>query len=158
MDTAATEGFMALILLAWIILVNLIGMVLVLVIKPKGRNRFGARGAPRGPLQAIQTCFSLYAAANGRASRSEYWWFFLACCLTAIVFNILDTVMHTQIFRLGNYGFFLPMLTAQIRRLHDLNRSGWWVLLNLSALPVTLWVIYALPAKDSDAETAAAAF
>ncbi len=158
MDTAATDGLFSLLLLAWIIFINLIGLVLILIIKPKGRNRFGTRGVPRGPIQAIQTCFGMYAAANGRASRSEYWWFFLTFFLIALVLNVLDDVMHTHIFRLGTYGFFLPMLTAQIRRLHDINRSGWWVLLNISILPVVLWVLYARRAPDTDAETAAAAF
>lgn len=158
MDNGESEAIFGVFLLGWIILINLIGMVLVLIIKPKGPNRFGARGVSRKPLEAISTCFGHYIAANGRASRSEYWWFFLTCFLLVIVLDVLGSVLHTQVFRLGTYGFFLPLLTAQIRRLHDINRSGWWVLLNLSLIPVTLWVLYAQRAKDTDAETVAAAF
>lgn len=158
MDNSEADALFAVLLFGWIAFVNLVGMALVLIIKPKGPNRFGPRGIPRKPLEAINTCFGRYAAANGRASRSEYWWFFLACFIAAIVFNILDSLLHTEIFRFGNYGFFLPLLTAQIRRLHDINRSGWWVVLNVALIPVTLWVIYARRAPDSDAETAAAAF
>lgn len=145
--------------LAWIAVANLVGMVLVLAIKPKGRNRFGGQsGVPRKPMEAIQTCVNMYAAANGRASRSEFWWFFLLCVIIDITLNVLDNVLHTNIFHYGSYGFFLPLLTAQIRRLHDINRSGWWVLLNISLIPVTLWVLCARRPEGDDAEIAASAF
>jgi uncharacterized membrane protein YhaH (DUF805 family) len=145
--------------LGWVALVNLVGMVLVLAIKPKGRNRFGGKpGVPRKPVEAIQTCFNMYAAANGRASRSEFWWFFLLCVIIDIVLNVLDDALHTSLFHYGSYGIFLPLLTAQIRRLHDINRSGWWVLLNISLIPVTLWVLCARRPMGDDAEIAASAF
>jgi len=158
MSDAAAAGVLGLVLLAWIVLVNLIGMALLLIVKPRGRNRFGQPGVPRSPTDAVSTCLKHYAAANGRASRSEYWWFFLLCFAIAVVLSFLDNAMHTQVLRYGNYAFFLPLLTAQIRRLHDLNRSGWWVLLNISLVPVVLWVIYAQRGTSDEAEAAARAF
>ena len=144
--------------LAWIVLANLVGMVLVLVIKPKGRNRFGKPGLPRGPGQAIQACLSMYVAGNGRASRSEFWWFFLLCVIVGIITNVLDDFTGAGIFHYANYGLFLPLLSAQIRRLHDINRSGWWVLLGVAIFPVTLWVLLAWRAPQDEAEVTASAF
>ena len=145
--------------LGWVAVVNLVGMVLLLAIKPKGRNRFGGTpGAPRKPMEAIRTCFNKYAEASGRASRSEFWWFFLLCAIIDIALTVADDSLHTSIFRYGTYGFLLPLLTAQIRRLHDINRSGWWTLLNISFFPVTLWVLCARRPTGDDAEIAASAF
>lgn len=153
-----SDGALELFPLAWAIVTNLIGMVLVMVIKPKGRNRFGKPGAPRGPMGAIQNGFNMYAAANGRASRSEFWWFFLFTIIITLLLSLLDDMAKANIFRYGQYGLLLPMLTVQIRRLHDINRSGWWVLLGVSIIPVTLWVLCARKANQDEAEHAASAF
>ena len=79
-----------------------------------------------------------YANFNGRASRSEYWWFFLFGFLTAIPAMILDGLTGIEIIDAGagaSYGpfyiltvivFFIPQLSLVVRRLHDSGRSGWW--------------------------------
>ena len=89
---------------------------------------------------------------SGRAARSEYWWFALFN-LTAIVGILLvATVVLGEtvgIFLAGATGLLLliPSLTVAIRRLHDRNMSGWWLLLafipNIGQL--ALFVLYALP-------------
>jgi uncharacterized membrane protein YhaH (DUF805 family) len=62
--------------------------------------------------QAIKTCFNKFVTVEGRASRSEYWWFALSNLITCGWFGI------------GS----IPSFFASIRRLHDVGKSGWWVL------------------------------
>ena len=150
----AVAGIVTLFVLGWIIVANLVGMVLLLVIKPKGRNRFGKPGKPMNIGESLQACTTAYAAANGRASRSEFWWFFLICFLVGVVIAVLADVLNLPFLQYANYGLFLPSLTVAIRRLHDLNRTGWWVLLGVAILPVCLWVVYAQPGTKDDSEAA----
>ncbi len=85
--------------------------------------------------ESIKTCFSKYADFSGRASRSEYWWWFLFLVLGTIAASIVnDTV--SGLFSLATV---LPSLAVGCRRLHDIDKSGWFQLLNL--IPVIGWVI-----------------
>ena len=76
--------------------------------------------------QAISTCFKKYADINGRAQRSEYWWFFL---LNVIV-NIAGTTLFGDglISVLITLALLVPAISVGVRRLHDTNRTGWWML------------------------------
>ena len=74
--------------------------------------------------QSIKVCFQKFAGFNGRAPRSEYWWFFL--------FTLIVRVVTGWIPGLGiviSLVILLPSLAVTVRRLHDTNRTGWWVLL-----------------------------
>lgn len=90
--------------------------------------------------QAIASGFSNYVIFSGRACRSEYWYWALFVVLCDIAAGIVDAA-------LGNYAvtslidlvFFLPGLALAVRRLHDLDRSGWWFLLVL--IPVVGLII-----------------
>jgi len=85
-----------------------------------------------------------YAQFEGRASRSEYWWFYLFTLLaTAVADRLSGTVGN-----IASLVFFLPSLALAARRLHDVGRSGWWFLLvfTIIGIPVVLyWLV-----KDSD--------
>lgn len=92
-----------------------------------------------------------YANFNGRASRSEYWWFCLFYGLMAIPVMILDWMTGIVVLDMGfgaSYGpfyiltimvFFLPSLSVMIRRLHDSGRSGWWFL--IAGVPCAGYII-----------------
>lgn len=69
--------------------------------------------------ESIKTCFSKYATFEGRASRSEYWWFFL---LTYVGGNIPVVGWIIAI------AAFIPSIAVAARRLHDTGHSGWWQL------------------------------
>ena len=87
---------------------------------------------------AIAACFSKFVTFTGRASRSEYWYFYLFCLICMVGGVILDLALGTAItdddgefaggavFWLTLLVLMLPLLSASVRRLHDTNRSGWW--------------------------------
>ena len=89
---------------------------------------------------AIQVCFNKYATFSGRASRSEYWWFYLFTILVNVVFSIIFAATQSSVIN-GLSGLFalavlLPSLAVATRRLHDVGRSGWWQLLVLTVIGV----------------------
>ena len=101
---------------------------------------------------AISTCFSKYVTFSGRASRSEYWYFFLFSFIAGIAAGMVDMALVTidpALFSmepdlepelalassLMSLVLFLPGLAVMFRRLHDIGRTGWWA----SGSIVTLW-------------------
>jgi uncharacterized membrane protein YhaH (DUF805 family) len=82
---------------------------------------------------------SKYATFEGRARRAEYWYFVLFYCLAIIVLSVVDGVVGTYREDIGvgligglfMLATFVPALAVTVRRLHDTDRSGWWVLLDL---------------------------
>jgi uncharacterized membrane protein YhaH (DUF805 family) len=87
-----------------------------------------------------------YADFAGRAPRAEYWWFYLAYVVIGFAIDLLETVLGLD----GYFGLaftvalFVPLLAATFRRLHDTNRSGWWILPMLLLLPLA--AVYWAPA------------
>lgn len=83
-------------------------------------------------MDAVKTCFEQYVGFDGRASRSEYWWFVLATIIAAWVAGFLDGIIFgsglsdpTWITLAVNLGLLLPSLSVTFRRLHDHGKSGW---------------------------------
>ena len=80
--------------------------------------------------QAISTCLSKYATFSGRASRPEFWWFFLFQILASVAASMIgDTIAA-----LASLALLLPALAVGTRRLHDIGKSGWWQLLMLTGI------------------------
>lgn len=118
-------------------------------------------------LTSIKTCFNKYATFSGRASRSEFWFWVLFCFLAGIILGILDGAMFggsasvqtvttadgmvttaqgaqamTPLSWIFNLVTLLPYLAVTARRLHDTNRSGWWMLISLTIIgiiPLLIW-------------------
>lgn len=99
-----------------------------------------------------------YADFQGRSGRSEYWMFVLLILLVAIGFAILDGILTAiggrvlGLLAAAPYALFIlasviPSLAVGFRRLHDINRSAWWVLISLIPFvgSVVLLVFYCLP-------------
>lgn len=80
-------------------------------------------------LDAIKTCFSKYATFQGRARRSEYWFWALFTFLIAITIGLIPIIGF-----IINLALVIPSIAACVRRLHDTGRSGWLYLLNLIPL------------------------
>ena len=110
---------------------------------------------------AIQSFFSNYANFRGRARRSEYWFVALFLFLTNLGTLIIDgAVFATDIdaFLLGGgwgpvgllwaIAVLLPSIAIVVRRLHDTNRSGWWLLIALIPLVVAI-ILFVFTVLDS---------
>lgn len=85
--------------------------------------------------EAISTCFRKYGDFSGRAARSEYWWwelFLVLCTLAAALFG-------EKVSALFSLATLLPSLAVGARRLHDIDKSGWWQLLWF--IPVIGWLV-----------------
>lgn len=85
--------------------------------------------------ESIKVCFNKYVDFSGRASRSEFWWFFLFCCLVGLAAGMFGFIVNCLVF----LGLLLPQVAAATRRLHDTGRSGWWQLIGL--VPVIGWIV-----------------
>ena len=81
--------------------------------------------------QAVSTCFSKYIDFQGRAMRSEYWWFALFNFAITIVAKIVDylAIGYPALQAVVALALILPGIAVGVRRLHDTDRSGWWLLL-----------------------------
>lgn len=94
-------------------------------------------------VDAVSSCLTNYATFNGRADRSEFWFFALFQFLVSIVLNFLPY---------GELGFLLlllPSLAVGARRLHDIGMSGWWQLIVLTGIGyIALLVLWALPTRE----------
>ena len=99
--------------------------------------------------QSIKTCFKKFATFDGRASRSEYWWFQFFYMLVVLVAVILDSILvggnpesAGALEIVSQLLLLLPALAVTARRLHDVNRSGWWMLVGITIvglIPLFIW-------------------
>ncbi len=82
---------------------------------------------------AVRTCFQKYATFSGRAPRPEYWWWVLFQVVVSVVVMALTGAPTggNTIQGLVSLALLLPSLAVGARRLHDMGRSGWWLLLGL---------------------------
>jgi uncharacterized membrane protein YhaH (DUF805 family) len=87
--------------------------------------------------ESVEHVFSNYFNAKGRASRSEYWWWYLFTILASIAVSLLGVILDkltgieflSTILTWGlSILILIPNICVQIRRYHDINRSGWWIL------------------------------
>ena len=99
---------------------------------------------------STKTCFNKYATFSGRASRSEYWFFILFGVLGGIVTLIIDVMIldysieseYTPINLIFSLILIIPSIAVACRRLHDVNKSGWWQLIWLTIIGGILLFIW----------------
>ena len=100
-----------------------------------------------------------YAVFNGRARRKEYWYFFLFSLIISVALVIIDSMIGSFSAETGlgllsgiyALAVLIPNLAVGVRRLHDTNRSGWWLLISFIPLIGAIVLIVFL-ASDSKAE------
>lgn len=123
-----------------------------------------------GMTTAVRTCLGKYADFTGRARRAEYWWFYLATFLAvlavAVVGSILAavasavsdsagsvvSVLFAIVYVVVGLGLVVPTLAVGARRLHDTDKSGWWLLIGLVPLGgivlIVFWVLDGTPGPN----------
>jgi uncharacterized membrane protein YhaH (DUF805 family) len=96
--------------------------------------------------QAIATGFRKYATFSGRAPASEYWYWNLFLWLGSVAAGILDAVLFPTFSLIGplfSLALLVPNFAVAVRRLHDVDRSGWWLLISFTIIgliyPLLVW-------------------
>jgi uncharacterized membrane protein YhaH (DUF805 family) len=85
--------------------------------------------------KAVKTCFKKYADFSGRAGRPEFWWFMLFQIIVSALLGIISVKLQG----VGNLVMLLPGLAIGARRLHDIDKTAWLLLLWL--IPVLGWIL-----------------
>lgn len=120
------------------------------------------------PIPAFKSCLRQYATFSGRATRSEFWFFVLLKFVASYALNFVGGIV-SAIIALNRIGFppvahpataglpsfysampvlawmlilVVPSVAVEVRRLHDLDRSGWWWWFNLVPIAGPLWLLY----------------
>ncbi|MFV2002777.1 MAG: DUF805 domain-containing protein [Paracoccaceae bacterium] len=98
--------------------------------------------------QSVRTVFSRYATFSGRARRSEYWWFYLFLLIAGIVLGFFDGLIFgsqdtdpAPISAIFSLATFVPTIAVTARRLHDVERSGWWQIAPISVIFLTILMV-----------------
>ena len=98
-------------------------------------------------IQAVSHCFHNYVSGAGRAARSEYWYFALFSVISSIGAAIIDAALfplndNGPLGMVVSLALFLPSIAVGVRRLHDLDRTGWWMLVSLTGIGIILLLIW----------------
>jgi uncharacterized membrane protein YhaH (DUF805 family) len=108
---------------------------------------------------AVRTCLTQkYADFNGRARRSEYWYYVLFTVIVAIVADIIDRIVGTNdmfsnnglVGTIASLALLVPSLAVGARRLHDTGRSGWWQLIALTVVGIIVLIVFYVQDSKGD--------
>jgi len=112
----------------------------------------GARSR-EGTVEWYLKALTNYVGFGGRARRREYWMFALFNLIIAFGLAFVDVVAGTGVLSLlYGLGVFLPSLAVSVRRLHDVSKSGWWLLICLIPLIGALVLLYFAVSDGSPGE------
>lgn len=99
--------------------------------------------------QAVRMAFDSYCRFQGRSSRSEYWWWVLFVAILSFCIGIIEGILGFSMTAVQTTSgilslvLLLPGLGLSVRRLHDIGKSGWWVLLGfipvVGAIVLIIW-------------------
>jgi uncharacterized membrane protein YhaH (DUF805 family) len=98
-----------------------------------------------GFADAVRTCLSKYVDFQGRAMRSEFWWFALFNIIVQVVTTVIDrgVLNYPILSTIATLALILPGIAVSVRRLHDTDRSGWWLLISfiplIGAILLLVW-------------------
>lgn len=102
-------------------------------------------------VEAYKKFWRQYADFKGRTSRADFWWWFLANYLIGMIFSFL-MIMDNEGIGVILYGIYsvailIPSLAIGVRRLHDIDKSGWWYLITFAPCvgAIVLFVFWCLP-------------
>lgn len=91
---------------------------------------------------AVRTALGKYATFSGRAQRSEFWWFYLFNVIGSVIVNVIDTAVIgiPALSIVWMLGMLIPGIAVSVRRMHDLDKSGWWIFIVL--IPIVGIILY----------------
>lgn len=87
-----------------------------------------------------------YVDFNGRARRKEFWMFYLFTTIISIILGWVDGLIFGQQILSYLFGILilLPFISLWVRRLHDTNKSGWWLLLVFTGIGTIVLLVFAI--------------
>lgn len=88
--------------------------------------------------EAIKTCFKKYATFTGRARRSEYWFWALFTGIIGAIAAAVGGKDSNTLSYIVSLAFFIPNFAVGVRRMHDVGKSGWYLLMSL--IPLVGWI------------------
>jgi uncharacterized membrane protein YhaH (DUF805 family) len=99
---------------------------------------------------AIQRGFQKYADFSGRATRAEFWWWVLFQWLAGVAAGFVDSIIASSmnmttfsgVQLIVGLGLLLPGLAVAVRRLHDIDRTGWWYLLVFTCIGGIVLIVF----------------
>jgi uncharacterized membrane protein YhaH (DUF805 family) len=112
---------------------------------------------------AVKVCFVKYTNFSDRASRSEFWLFTLFINIVSAMLGFLDPLIAGESFwdydeiyaplsTIFSLAIFIPFISVSVRRLHDVNRSGWWLLIELTIIGLLFPILYWFCKKGDEGE------
>ena len=95
--------------------------------------------------QSISSGFRRYFDVRTRSSRSEYWWWTLFALLISVVMTSSDALLFggaAILDTISSLFLFVPGISVAVRRLHDVGRSGWWLLIAFTVIGIIFPLLY----------------
>ena len=96
------------------------------------------------PFEYYKKVLTLYWEFDGRARRSEYWWFVVCNTMISIALSLVSTIIFGEnnnsdvLSNIYAIIVLIPTIAVSVRRLHDIGKSGWWYLLWF--IPIIGWI------------------
>ncbi|WP_298858598.1 DUF805 domain-containing protein [uncultured Sulfitobacter sp.] len=110
---------------------------------PSGGGHDPARDDANTFMGALKDGFARFVDFKTRSTRSQYWWFTLWSIIVSVITGVIDLSLGMgdtgPIGLMASLVFFLPSIAVAIRRLHDIGRTGWWMLLVF--IPLIGWIV-----------------
>ena len=98
---------------------------------------------------SVISCFNKYFDFETRSSRKEFWYWQLFRILMFLSITFIESLGLSGLLFISNFIFLIPEIAVSIRRLHDINKSGWWILLTITIIGIIpLTYFYCIKGDD----------
>ena len=98
---------------------------------------------------SVISCFNKYFDFETRSSRKEFWYWQLFRILMFLSITFIESLGLSGLLFISNFIFLIPEIAVSIRRLHDINKSGWWILLTFTIIGIIpLTYFYCIKGDD----------
>ena len=87
-------------------------------------------------IDSVISCFNKYFDFDSRSSRKEFWFWQLFRILMFLSITYIESLGLNGLLLISNFIFIIPEIAVSIRRLHDINKSGWWILLTITIIGI----------------------